>query len=387
MKRTVLMVLRVVLALAGLGLIVALVAHFWLGQVVMPADPAAGRPEPVRLTVVAINGEPGDRVFYFDEQRTGFNKIHERDFGPGDDTPTRVPGIPEMFGQANRGLLLLALVLGFCAYPLQSWRWYLLMRSQDMEVRFLRAFRLTLVGQFFSLALPGATGGDLIKAYYAAKGSGARTRAITSVVVDRVSGMTGLVLLVALLGLASLDEPMVRTLVVIAWAGLVLLLAGWLAYSSKRLRSAVRMDTLVDRLPGQAMLRKLDDAVVAYRGQTGAIAAAIGLSLATHLGMASAVACVGFALGIEVPYLQLVAVLPAVFLIGTVPLVPSGLGVMEGAAALLIAAPTALVIGMMLGLRIIVFVFAAAGGIETIRGDIHLHPPVEPEDAPPQAEA
>jgi len=381
MKRRLAMVLRVLLALAGLGLIVALVAHFWLGQVVMPADPEAGRPEPVRLTVLAVHGEPGDRLYFFDEATTGFSKVHESDFGPGDDTPTRIPGIPEMFGQADRGLLALALLLGFAAYPIQSLRWYMLMRSRGMEVRFMRAFRLTLVGQFFSLALPGATGGDLVKAYYAAKGSGARTRAITSVVADRAAGMTGLVLLVGIFGLAGLDQPMVRTLVVIAWGVLAALLVGWLAYSSKRLRNGLRLNALVDRLPGQTVIRKVDEAVVAYRDHTGVLAAAIGLSLATHLGMASAVACVGFALGIDVPFVHLVTMLPAVILIGTVPLVPSGLGVMEGAAVLLIAAPTALVIGMMLGLRMIVLVFALLGGVETVRGDIHLHPAQRESDS------
>jgi hypothetical protein len=66
-------------------------------------------------------------------------------------------------------MLLAAFVL-LAAVPLiGSVRWLMLMRCQGFDVSFARALHLTLVGVFFNCVGMGHTGGDVIKAYYAAR--------------------------------------------------------------------------------------------------------------------------------------------------------------------------------------------------------------------------
>ena len=52
------------------------------------------------------------------------------------------------------------------ALLLQTQRWLVLLRVQDITVSFWRAFRIVLSGMFFNLFLLGSTGGDVIKIFF-----------------------------------------------------------------------------------------------------------------------------------------------------------------------------------------------------------------------------
>src|ERR1051326_133119 len=73
--------------------------------------------------------------------------------------------------------------------------WHILLRILGIEMSRMRAFVINMVGAFYSTFMPGSTGGDVLKAYYAAKNTPFRTRAVMSVIVDRAIGLIALILL------------------------------------------------------------------------------------------------------------------------------------------------------------------------------------------------
>ena len=78
---------------------------------------------------------------------------------------------------------------------LGTWRWWLLVTGAGLECGFLKAVRLQLVGFFFNTAMPGAIGGDIVKAIYIVRDQthqGGKTPALLSVILDRVVGLIGL---------------------------------------------------------------------------------------------------------------------------------------------------------------------------------------------------
>jgi uncharacterized membrane protein YbhN (UPF0104 family) len=96
--------------------------------------------------------------------------------------------------------LLAALGLFATALLITFVRWYLLVRAQDLPFRLFDAFRLGLVGFFFNTFLPGSIGGDLIKAAVLVREQSSRTRAVSTVIMDRVIALWGLFWFVAVLG-------------------------------------------------------------------------------------------------------------------------------------------------------------------------------------------
>lgn len=92
---------------------------------------------------------------------------------------------------------------------LLSERWRFLILTQEIFATRWQIFRLSMIGNFFNLAMPGGVGGDIIKAFYFSKHFPARkTVAATGVLIDRVLGlyaMMGMALLAMIFDLRHIE--------------------------------------------------------------------------------------------------------------------------------------------------------------------------------------
>jgi uncharacterized protein (TIRG00374 family) len=180
-------------------------------------------------------------------------------------------------------------VLGFAIYLagllLTYYRWFRLVRVLDGAFRFRDSVLLGLIGNVFNLVIPGAVGGDLIKAAYLVKMRIDSTRAIASMVIDRILGLLGLFLLAGLAGAAGwagTDLPLrVGYLVVMAWAALGVGLLGLAAIFNQSLTR--RYPQLLEghgRL--SLLLRELKAVSEAYRKNLRVVAGCLALSCTSH---------------------------------------------------------------------------------------------------------
>ncbi len=147
------------------------------------------------------------------------------------------PGIRNLLQQRpNYDLLGAIVILTAITVSCQITRWYLLARALELPFRLSDAFRLGMVGYYYNIVLPGAVGGDFLKAYFMYREHPERrAAAVATVVVDRMLGLFGLLLFAALFGGAFwiLGDPRVvgngylEKIIAIS-AGLVLAaVAGW----------------------------------------------------------------------------------------------------------------------------------------------------------------
>ncbi len=115
-------------------------------------------------------------------------------------------------------LFLLAFALYLAGVLLAYTRWFLLVRAVALPFRYRDAVRLGLVGTLFNFLIPGAIGGDFVRAAFLCREQGRRTRPIASVVVDRLAGLLGLFGLAFLTGILGWSRlaPSVRSLVTAA---------------------------------------------------------------------------------------------------------------------------------------------------------------------------
>ena len=84
-------------------------------------------------------------------------------------------------------------------FVFQSFRWQLLLSAQDVRISFFQCLRLYLIGQFFSSFLPGAIGGDVSRSAYICKvAPDKKIASISTIFVDRLFGLYGLLFLAAI---------------------------------------------------------------------------------------------------------------------------------------------------------------------------------------------
>lgn len=117
-------------------------------------------------------------------------------------------------------LFALAFAVYFAGMSLSFVRWYALVRVIEPRFRPGSAFLLGYIGNVFNLVIPGAVGGDFIKAAYLVRMDINRTQAIASMVIDRILGLLGLFLLAGVAGAFAwgMATRPVRLLIMIDWA-------------------------------------------------------------------------------------------------------------------------------------------------------------------------
>lgn len=335
--------IRLLIAALGVGYI--LYTLTWSDQVLMPGAYVSeegrhlGRGES-QLYAVIEEVQDSYYVRFQGPPRSGpYDEgwIKKSEIGTGDDQPQFKPSFITILKQSDATLLIAGSLLIIPVVLLATLRWFVLMRARGIEVSYTHVGRLTLVGFFFNLCMPGTTGGDVMKAYYAAKGTHQRADAVVSIAIDRLCGLVGLILLVGIIGLFSLNDPLIRKLTIAMWCVLVCLITGAWVYTSPTIRHCLRLGAKLGKLPGAKIIRNLDAWVSAYRRHIGALVFAIALSLLIQLCMASSMALAGFALGIELPLLYLLAAIPIVFVLWALPVSgPLGLGPLDYVAVQLI---------------------------------------------------
>jgi len=290
------------------------------------------------------------------------------------------PGVGTILRGANFPLLLAGFLVVSPIYLVLSVRWWLLMRGRGLRVPRLHVFRLTMVGSFLNFCMPvGTTAGDFVKAYYAARHSDRRADAVMTIVMDRIAGLLGLVVLAMVAGLMMWHEPIVRRVTWTMVLGSVAIAVGALVYWKPWLRRRFGVDWLIQKLPGRQILEQIDAAAVAYGHHKRLVAVAVGLGVVVHLFVATSTACAGYALGAETPFGVMLNVVPVLFLAAAVSPIYQGLGIMELLATVLLLDPPGTtanqIVGMLLLTRLFQMAWSLLGGLRLLAGgEIHLRP-------------
>jgi uncharacterized protein (TIRG00374 family) len=315
-------------------------------------------------------------------------------------------GLRRRVVSANPWLLLLAMAIYPVVYLITTYRWWMLMRVVDISMSIRRVFAINMVGSFYNSFLLGSTGGDVFKAIFAARNAPHKTRAVVSVLVDRVIGLYGLIILGGLVATVQWiihHEPgneVGRRCGQVALASGVILtctVVGLSIYYVPVLRKLFGIDLILSKLPMQKPIRKVRETLDLYGKHPWHVVAAVLMSLPVHgIVVASvSIACVAFGLPLEWWYYWVVV--PITVLSGAIPISPQGAGVMEGVAYVLMKSQGGTmthVVVLTMCIRLIGILWNLTGGIFVLRGgysqpkdaehelEEDLEAPDEPEQKP-----
>ncbi len=220
---------------------------------------------------------------------------------------------------------------------LGTWRWWLLMRGAGLKCSYFRALKLQLVGFFFNTAMPGAVGGDIVKAIYIMRDQdvpSGKTPALLSVLLDRIIGLIGLFVMGVVAAGFSYDKLVASPVTKSLLMGLAAVVAGSLVFLSivfipwRDNRDPVHR-FLSLRLPIFPLLRRIYDALRAYKERPFIIFSTILISVAIQMIFLGYMGFLGRVLygSQEFDVSLLAPIFPFGILITAIPLAPGGLGV------------------------------------------------------------
>ena len=254
-----------------------------------------------------------------------------------DDVPDIKYGIRDVVHRMDSGMGLLAILLFFPVPILQSIRLVWMLAVQNVRLSYWNAFKLSYTGNFFNFALPGFFGGDLIKAYYVTRFTNQKTEAVTTIFLDRVVGLSGLMIVATVTFIFAWNRSewspayrnTVATGLALIWGGLGV---GCIFLFSRRLRHLIKLPQLAKRLPAADQFLRVGRATVAMRQHKALVLLALLNTMVLQLMVVIAAYVMSQALGMQGHFTLYFIFVPIGFLIAAIPISPpNAFGVMEAA--------------------------------------------------------
>ena len=266
--------------------------------------------------------------------------------------------------------LALCVLLSPVLVAASTWKWRAVLKQEGYPTRFGALFASYLVGYFFSNFLPSNVGGDVARSYRVGRSIGDQAAAAASIVVERVTGLLGLLVLAVAMPWLRADLALHPALLIpssAALAGLlVLLAAGFFPWRGSVMSAPApgwwgRVQALILRFAARS-----GQALATVRSDPGYLFRLLALT-ALFYGLAMLNVWLAFrAFGAAPTLADLAAVLPAALLVAMIPVSLGSLGLAEGAYVFyfgLVGMDPALTLVMSLLLRAKILLLGSAGGI------------------------
>jgi uncharacterized protein (TIRG00374 family) len=268
-------------------------------------------------------------------------------------------------------------------------RWKLLLDARGLHLSMLKTLQLYFVGHFFNAFLFGATGGDVVKAWFVTREiPGHKTEAVSTVALDRLIGLAGLVILTVTIMLIKLPfflEHEATRWSLVFFGGLLAGMIGFLAMTFGH--NWMERWSFFKRLEERTALGKI--ITKAYTTAHGIIkepvllAKTLVLSISNHVILVGCAYVLGRGLDITLTFWNYLTVFPVINAVAAVPATPGGLGTRETAAKFLLGvlgvAETRAVPLSLLVYGAVLFWSLVGGGVYMIY--IAAHGKVDPNDA------
>ena len=229
-------------------------------------------------------------------------------------------------------LFALGLAIYLVALMLTFFRWQRLVLAQGLNFKLADAMRLGFIGNIFNLVIPGAVGGDVIKAAFLGRMQpGRKSRAYASMVLDRILGLLGLFLLAGLAGVVAFGSasPQVRFLIAMVWAATLSgLTALAVVFSPALYRPLNRL--VAGRGKLEKIVKELEAIGLAYGQNIKLVGAMLALATFVHSLYVVAFYCASRSIFSSVPSLaEHYLMVPLVLFTTAVPIPFGGIGFVE----------------------------------------------------------
>jgi uncharacterized protein (TIRG00374 family) len=231
---------------------------------------------------------------------------------------------------------LLAIAFFLLGTILHALRLEVLINASHLQLSFFAAVKLTFIGLFFNTYLPGSTGGDLVKIYYASKGNlGSRAEVVTVLLMDRFVGLFGLITLPILLAPLFVEliaaQVVMQTLLFIAFVVATVIVLSMALSARYPLSDSALMNKFLGKFTFGAVIIRAIDTVQSYKLNSQAIVKALVYSWLHQIFMIGVALAVAEAINPQGASWKMVALIPYGYLANALPITPGGIGVGEAA--------------------------------------------------------
>lgn len=238
--------------------------------------------------------------------------------------------------RSNYWLFIGAIGVTFLAWLVNVAKWRrIILTTTSGPISSWRLLALNFISYFYATALPGGMLiGEIAKGYRFLKNEKDKAKLALSIVLDRLTGFWGIMIL----GVGAMVWPVAHVSSyprgqLLLW--LAVLLAGSLSpliffWKPALLRILLAIPVLSDKIWYRAIIQKIEDALLFYRGNHGSMIAVVVLAVVFQLVSSLSLFLLSLSLGLPISLLELIWVYAIVSTLLFIPITVAGFGIREG---------------------------------------------------------
>lgn len=233
-------------------------------------------------------------------------------------------------------IILTGLALAFVNIFVASERWRQLFLTQGLFLTRWETLKLSMIGIFFNIVMPGGVGGDLIKGFYFVRQNPqSRASAMSSVLMDRILGLYAMICMALFAMLSHFDYIKNQNslwMMFIFVSGLFLIATSGLIFLFSSVGVRFFQIPLLAKLPLREKFLKLFESFQSYRSHMKTLASALVLSVIAQSLSIFFLFYVGSKSGLlDLPLSVYFFLAPLGFMATAIPISPAGVGVGQAA--------------------------------------------------------
>ena len=245
--------------------------------------------------------------------------------------------ISELLLGAEPWSLLGAFLLIVATRLLTALKWRVLVHAKQLHPPYSFLLRVVFVSNFLGVFLPTGLGGDTVRMYSLSRVYKHAADSVSSVIVERLTGMTALLAMVIVGAYLTIGDPLGRILVPNALVPGGLLFVVLVVLLSPAGYQFTRWLTgLVSARYGFDFLMRVDAAVRTYGQLPGSVMKSLAVSAGIQVCRIMSVYLAVVSLGVGLSFVDALILVPPAMFIGMLPVTVGGFGVREGAMVVLL---------------------------------------------------
>ena len=236
-----------------------------------------------------------------------------------------ITGVFQLILDSNLKYFWLSLILMLFQVIIVTIRWKKILNNLNNFYSFTKLFCYTWIGLFFNQILLSSIGGDALRGYYICKDGCSVKNSTLSVLLDRIFGMIGLVILVIITTPLFFNQVSDST----ARLGLIMVSIG----SISIIFSIFTFDLLPQKLSHWRVVRGLFSLTYAVRRLMFSSfygIKLIALSVIIHIFSIISVLILSQGASLDISWINIMLIVPLTTLFMTIPISIAGWGVREG---------------------------------------------------------
>ena len=240
-----------------------------------------------------------------------------------------IGNITQAFSSINKTLLILSLIIFIPRSLLQTYKWYMILKKQEIHLPFFFVYKTYFIGIFYGAVTPGWLGTFIRIPYIKNKAKISLGKSTSNIVIDSALDLIGIFILCTT-GSILIYAYFPNLLPIIAGVFLIIIIL--ILFFINRQRTDKFYQFFFKILIPQKYKKQIDKQLNEFYRDIPKIrqlTIPLILTLLSLILVYTQIYIIALALDINMPYVYVILVYPLVFLVELIPITISGLGTRE----------------------------------------------------------